>query len=337
MLRCKPCTAVITGLTVAAVLATTIPIISASAAPHPALLVAAQPVAVAPSLVVKQQFQAHDTAVTRIHYSPDGKTLVTSLADGVAKLWTATGQELTEFSGQKSPMFNANFSPNSQQLITTGYDGTIRIWSTTGKLIQEIQAHQAAVADAVFSPNGRLIITSSDDGQTKIWMRTGREMSKIIRPGTARNLAYSSDGKLIASTSDSGSVQLLTPDGTAIATIDSPQGRMNNVTFSPNHQQLLTAGVDGTARLWTVTGKPVQTLKVVETGWVNSAQFSPLGQYIATASDDGTVRLWNRSGTLLNSLKLTEGRITSISFSPDGKRLAASGANGQVWIANITP
>src|SRR5437870_11185010 len=74
-------------------------------------------------------------------------------------------------------------------------------------------------------------------------------------------------------------------------------------TFSPDGQQVLTASLDRTARLWDGhTGKPLlwdeQTDAPVATvfehgGPVTHAGFSSDGQWIFTASSDRKARLWS--------------------------------------------
>jgi len=63
------------------------------------------------------------------------------------------------------------------------------------------------------------------------------------------------------------------------------------VCFSPDGQQILNAGQDGTARLWSLDGKEVQQFKGHQ-GWVWSVAFSPDGQQILSAGQDGTVKLF---------------------------------------------
>ena len=288
-------------------------------------------------LHLRQQFTGSEVALNRIYFSPDSQFLVTASADGVGALWTKEGVMMSvQLEGQKPPMFNARFSPDGETLITTGYDGTIRLWNLRGQLLEEQRPHRAAVADALFSPDGQIIVTCSDDGQTQIFTRQGERLAGVLNPGTARNLAYHPRGILIASVSDSGSLYLINPQGKIEREIATGQGRINNVNFSPDGQQLLTAGTNGSAKLWNLAGELITEYKVVPTGWVNSAQFYPQGEWLATASDDGAIRLWGKDGLLLHELLLGSGKLTSLSFSSDGNYLAATGSQGKVWVFHLS-
>jgi centriolar protein POC1 len=293
----------------------------------------------APKLELIQNFKAHDLkgeSLIRVQYSTDGQYFVTGASDGLAKLWTASGKLVREFRGEpKAMVFKAKFSADGSRIVTAGYDGTARVWSTDGEKVREFRGHQSAITDALISPDDRRIITSSDDGATKIWMLTGQEVATVTRPGVTRNLAISPKNDLVASTQDLGTVTLINLAGQIVGEIQTGQGRLNDVAFSRDGQKLVTAGFDGTARVWTITGKSIAVLKVLPNGWVTGADFSPDGHMIATVSDDGELRLWSALGQLLDRFTPQQGRLSSVSVRPDGKQLVATAYDGTVWLLSL--
>jgi hypothetical protein len=89
---------------------------------------------------------------------------------------------------------------------------------------------------------------------------------------------------------------------------------------------VLTASIDGTARVWeAATGKPIgEPLRHEKE--VYSAAFSPDGRFVLTASRGGTARVWPWFKPLADSPKKLAASIEQITF----RKIAQDG--GPVWI-----
>ena len=109
---------------------------------------------------------------------------------------------------------------------------------------------------------------------------------------------------------------------------------VNSVAFSPDGLRVVSAGDDGTARIWRVgTGAPVQVLRG-HADYVNEAAFSPDGRTVVTASSDQSARIWNlRTGRTVLTLHGHRDFMTGASFSPDGRQVVTSGLDqtARVW------
>lgn len=82
------------------------------------------------------------------------------------------------------------------------------------------------------------------------------------------------------------------------------------------------------------TGEVLQTLGD-GTFDISSVAISPDNSQVAAGGQDGKIRLYSRSdGSLLQSLTMN-GRVVSLSFSPDGTRILAGGARGNQGDARI--
>jgi WD40 repeat protein len=106
------------------------------------------------------------------------------------------------------------------------------------------------------------------------------------------------------------------------------------VVFSPDRNQILTAGWDGTANVRNLTtGRILITLKG-HSGTVRSAAFSPDGKRIATGSEDNTAKVWDiGTGREMLTLRGHSNKIRSVAFSPDGKRIVTGSEDktAKVW------
>jgi WD40 repeat protein len=108
------------------------------------------------------------------------------------------------------------------------------------------------------------------------------------------------------------------------------------VAFSPDGNSLASAELDGQIMLSDVaSGQVRMTLPSQFATTISGITFSPDGNTLASVSDS-SIRLWNAiSGeTLLNLPGV--GPVNDLAFSPDGKSLAALGADSRITIWNST-
>ncbi len=112
---------------------------------------------------------------------------------------------------------------------------------------------------------------------------------------------------------------------------------VRSAAFDPAGTRIVTAGGDGTARVWdAATGAEVHTLRG-HRGWVGSAAFSPDGtRVVTTGEQDGAVRIWD-AATGKERLHLPDhrGGVRAVAFSPDGRWLATAGwdSPARLWNA----
>jgi WD40 repeat protein len=106
------------------------------------------------------------------------------------------------------------------------------------------------------------------------------------------------------------------------------------LAFSSDGKRLLTAGSDGTVRVWDAwSGKKLLNFPA-HSATVRAAVFSPDGQRIVSCSKD-EVRVWDgATGKLLAPLAAPSGGA-GLAFSADGKRLAVVGTDKQTRVIDV--
>ncbi|GLW25044.1 hypothetical protein Mame01_50860 [Microbispora amethystogenes] len=218
-----------------------------------------------------------------------------------------------------------------------------------------LAGHTDRVRNVVYSHDGRLLATSGIDKTVRLWdthdLSQPAPLAVLHSDGPA-TLAFSKDDHvLVAQTRDTLWVWDVTDSSRPVlkASRPSPSNPWTGVASSPGALVLASVGDMGRVRLWNV-GKPadpvVMTTLVPSPVEVYAVAFSPDGQTLATGSGatggggPGTarVRLWNvadpRRPVLVVTLKADS--VMSLTFSPDGRLLAAGGTIGALKVWDIT-
>jgi WD40 repeat protein/tRNA A-37 threonylcarbamoyl transferase component Bud32 len=118
---------------------------------------------------------------------------------------------------------------------------------------------------------------------------------------------------------------------------DGGRGAVHDARFSADGRRLLSAGADGTARIWDVaTGRLIKALDHHGTE-VNAAVFSPDESRVATGSDDGLVRLWDAaSGVVIREFTPAHtDEVSCLAFTPDGRRLISGGKDRRLAVWDV--
>jgi WD40 repeat protein len=113
------------------------------------------------------------------------------------------------------------------------------------------------------------------------------------------------------------------------------------ISFTPDGQSLLSAGVDGTVRIWDISPLNDAGMLVLGRNGIRLSRVAidPNGKYLAAAGYDGKVQVWTMpEGRELFTLSAHSGPAWDVAFSPDGLSLATAGADNtaKVWDLRTT-
>ena len=120
----------------------------------------------------------HSDEVSNVHFSLNGKHLVTASRDGTAKICgLADGKWQVKATIRHSgPVANASFSRNGKFLVTASYDGSTKICELEGGKwqVKTTIGHSEMVTNASFGPDGYQLVTASDNA-AKVWVLKNKE------------------------------------------------------------------------------------------------------------------------------------------------------------------
>ncbi|KAH6712229.1 WD40-repeat-containing domain protein [Leptodontidium sp. 2 PMI_412] len=108
--------------------------------------------------------------VNVVHWTPDGRRLLTGSSSGEFTLWNGTGFNFETIMQAHDVAIRAlSYSHNNDWLLSADHDGMIKYWQPNFNNVKVIQGHNEAIRDIAFSPNDSKFITASDDAKLKIF------------------------------------------------------------------------------------------------------------------------------------------------------------------------
>ncbi len=278
-------------------------------------------------------------------FSPDGRTVLTGLADGTARIWdTQTGKTTTTLIGHSRPVVSAMFSSDGKRVVTASRDQTARIWDAgTGRLLTILSGHTAELWSAAFSPDGQRVVTASNDGTARIWdAQTGKTLIVLNDHSGeyVESAEFSPDGRRVVTAARTARVwDAETGASIIVLADDSRSPSIASAAFSPDGRRVVTtSSVENTARIWDVaSGKTVAVL-AGHTERLRSVRYSPDGRRIVTASYDGTARIWDaQTAKTIATLHGHAGIVWGASFSPNGHRVMTVSVDNtaRIWAIDL--
>ena len=288
------------------------------------------------------RFTSHTDEVWSISVSRDGQRVLTASSDKTLRLWDAhTGKQQRVFEGHTGAITEAALSADGKRVLSGSADGTVRLWDlTTGEELRQMTGRATEVCGVAFGPDGTAI-SGGSDGNVYLWdLNTSKNLGVFAgHIPWVRNVAYSDQAKLAATCGQDQSIRLWNLEtGKEIRKL--PTGKTGRhidmaVCFSPDGKRLLLAGVDMSLRILDVaTGKELMQIKNAN---AFCAAFSPDGKRIVSGGCfDYIVRVWDAAtGKELRNYEGHTACVTSVTFFPDGQRIASASVDGtaRIWRA----
>ncbi len=263
---------------------------------EPAPTAAAAIPKIAPRVPVKPQ-------IFDLAWRPDGTLIALAGFREVRLVNPATNQNVATLDGEADAVRALAFSRDGKLLAAAGglaaRKGEVKIWDVDSrKLLQTVAGHADCIYAVAFSPDGKSIATASYDKLIKLWdVSSGKE----------------------------------------IRTFKDHIDAVYALVFTPDGKRLISGAADRTVKIWNAqTGERLYTLSEPQDG-INAIAIDPTGERVAAGGLDKTIRVWKlgeKSGTLEASLIAHEDSILRLAWSPDGKTLISSSADGSIKILN---
>jgi len=223
-------------------------------------------------------------------------------------VWDVNKKVFHELRGHTAPVNRVVFSPKGTYLLTASTDGTAIVWNTRDwasvstlkpQLLENQREKTVPVAagqilSAAFDATEALIVTGHQSGAVGLWdARTGEnlQITPLHKKGVL-SVAFNRAGDLLLTGSADTTAGVWTLDGTNRITLAKHSGSVTDARFSQDEQFIVTAGSDGTVRVWenNLTGALVSVFEPLD--MPASVALSPNNKFVAVGGYLGVQQIF---------------------------------------------
>jgi WD40 repeat protein len=282
--------------------------------------------------------KGHETAVSSLAFSPDGKLLASGgiAGDTALRFWDAsTGKQVGTLSGHSGQISSLEFARDSETLVSASMDEErVRLWRvSTGKEFRAFAIGEQPLGfHCTLSPDGKTLVLGTSRNCARLWdVATGKELhTGAAHQGAVYTVAVSRDGRTLATAGADGMIRLWdAATRNELRTLAGHESFVKAIAFVGDGKSLASmGGFDNTVRLWDVTtGKELNRLTEDREKECCLA-LSRDGRIAAWSCEGGTIRLRSiatgkdvvRLGEEQSGNNRPADRFTAAAFAPDGRR-----------------
>ncbi len=301
---------------------------------------------------------APTTQITRVRFSPDGKTLAAACFDGTVKRWDVSGTEAAEspaITGHNGWVTDITFAGTT--LFSTDSWGRLTASDVSGKEPKKPwtveAAHDGWARAIVVSSDGAQLATCGKDGFVRLWNpKDGKKAGEFDAKADVLSVCFAPGGKSVFAGDQFGIVREIvagkvtrTFEAKELHKIDRIQdvGGVRCLLLSGDGKTLFAAGaepktggfVECTPLLVAfdlATGKRLSTWKGAseKDGYVTDMAWHPDGYVVGTTSGQpgqGKFFFWKPGEAAAFFTGGKHPNCHSVALHPDGTKLAVSATN----------
>lgn len=228
------------------------------------------------------------------------------------------------------------FSPDDSLLAVGASGNEVQVWEAADWSQRWSGAHSDWVRKVAFHPDSQRLSSVSFDHTARLWdVASGEQIAQLDYGHWVYGLDFSADGQYWATGSLDGVAMLADAiSGTPIKEFKHDL-MVHDLALSPDGPWLAvtTTGSYGPGMVvvWDIFTQERRVLAEFQGPGYSNVAFSPDTQWLAAGLGNGPVAIWQTQiWPEVARLEPPPGIVNKLVFSPDGTRLAAVVANGEI-------
>ncbi len=243
---------------------------------------------------LKVCYDEMDSVVTHLAPTPDGRRVFVRSPLGRIRVVAATWPPPPESVDTRAGrLYSVAFSPGGTHLAVGGHGPGVRIFDAGSGKVQHTLASAKEIFSLAFSPDGQTLAAGCNDGRIQRW--------SVV-------------------------------DWHPLPALEGHAGRVGGLAYTPDGGRLLSMSWDKTCRLWSTTNSRTEKEFAGPFNHFAGMAMSPAGNRFAwVGENDLSIRVWHIEKNDEQIVPfVSKGR--AVCYSPDGRWLAASNADGKLFL-----
>ncbi|MBK8266401.1 MAG: protein kinase [Nannocystis sp.] len=274
----------------------------------------------------------HEGAISRIVFSPDGRSVVTTSDDCLARIWDLDGRGSRALIGHTDEVWRAAFSPDGARVATSSRDGSVRVWeAATGAPLAVLPGDEHGTRALSYTYDGAALLVGRDDDRLLRWEPATGAVTEIERCLAG---SFVSDGRRVAC-GEIDRLGVVLHDLSEGTRFRLAVGRpINPITALSPTREVLAVASSGKVLLWSWRDGAVEELAGPPLP-SRAMAFSADGDELAVSTKSQAIWRW-RGGERLPDLELPGGEPRRLIFTGDGGHLFAAGGDTRVHLWRLS-
>ena len=248
------------------------------------------------------------------------------------------------------------YSPDGEILAVSGYREILLHKSDGSVLVGRLVGKSQRVESITFGSDGKALAavggSPAQFGEAQFWEVSTNTLMRSVETtyDTLYGLSFSPDGKRVAFGCADKTVRVLsTIDGKELIKFDNHSDWVFGTLFSTDGSHFVSGGRDGALKLVEInTGNFVDDINASNKGYggINAIARHPHDDQVLAGGTDRIPRLYrifreirrdvgNTDFNLIRAFEAQAGPITSVDFSPDGKKIAVGGMSAEIRVYDV--
>jgi WD40 repeat protein len=256
-----------------------------------------------------------------IDFNSDGRRIASGSDDGTVRVWDPfTGKLQTSLAGPGGITLST-FSPAEDTIAITN-SSRARLWpvsATSANVEVQLPAGRQMMSLDFDGTGDRIVYLDSAANLVVRDLASDSEVPLKGGPKKVFGAVLSPDGNYVAAAPESDAlIWRVDRPAQPVSVLKGHRGPVNWLDISRDNR-ILSAGSDGTVRIWDTSGRQLVTMRG-NADEVATAIFTADGTQVLSAGTDGSLRLFDaRTGKPLAVVQSAEGELYDVDLSRDGK------------------